>query len=80
MKKAVWFSDSDIDIINFIGNIKGSFSGNIKILIRYAIELKKRQISIDADGNLCVLSKIDMKSNVTPDDEIKHTIDVSGLV
>ena len=80
MKKAVWFSDSDIDIINFIDNIKGSFSGNIKILIRYAIELKKRQISIDGDGNLCVLSRIDMNTNVTSYEEIKHKIDVSGLV
>ena len=57
-KKAVWFSESDNDIIDFVKNSKKSFSGSIKDLIRYAIEFKKLNVILDQNGDVCIMTKI----------------------
>ncbi len=75
VKKAVWFSNSDDDILDFVANSKQSFSVTIKELIRFAIELKLKNVILDHSGNVCMLTKI---QDSKPIDTKK--IDVSGFL
>ena len=84
-KKAVWFSSNDNDIFEFVANSKQPFSTTIKDLIRFAIELKLKNVMLDHDGNVCKLSKIncesnDDKSDINTNNKIKKKVDVSNFI